>query len=347
MERLDAQISELLSGWSIYTTILAVVVVAWIAYPLLTSKEPDIHPFLLARQSTAAPVRQPEQSAVYRSLEAPHGYPLRSGLSVKDRDAPKWASGRDGDLRDVWRQAVRGVVTADGVETGLRGKILTVLGTEQVVEHDLDNLSREINALGQFVREHSGKRVAVCLPNSIELLSSIFGMLGCRNAEVSITDWYTLAGAFYGFSPILIAYGQSADIVVGSLQRAKPDLLIAEAGVLQISDVIKSCPSLAQVVWVARRGSRHMEWNEVPEGVGGRVGISVWHDIVDEKKEAVGAQLPANAQGEVAPGITTFWATKEDPVGQMTELSQKVKCFSIVQSASRLTTPLLRISLPP
>jgi len=90
-----------------------------------------------------------------------------------------------------------------------------------------------------------------------------------------------------------------------------------------------------------------MEWNEVPEGIGGRVGISVWHDIVDEKEEAVGAQLPANAQGEVAPGITTFWATKEDPVGQMTEFSQKVKCISIAQSASRLTTPLLRISLPP
>ena len=175
MDRLDAQISELLSGWSIYTTILAVAVVAWIAYPLLTSKEPDIHPFLLARQSTASPVRQPGESAVYRSLEAPHGYPFKSGLSVKDKDAPKWSSGRDGDLRDVWRQAVRGIVTADGVETGLRGKISTVLGTEQLVEHDLDNLSKEINAVGNFVREHSGKRVAICLPNSVELLSSIFG----------------------------------------------------------------------------------------------------------------------------------------------------------------------------
>lgn len=175
MERLDAQISELLSGWSIYTTVLAIAVVAWIAYPLLTSKEPDTHPFFLGRQSTAAPVRQPRESAVYRSLEAPHGYPLRSGLSVKDRDAPKWSSGRDGDLRDVWRQAVRGVVTADGQETGLRGKISTVLGTEQVVEHDLDTLSTEINAIGKFIHEHSGKRVAICLPNSVELLSSIFG----------------------------------------------------------------------------------------------------------------------------------------------------------------------------
>ncbi len=177
MERIDAQLSDLLSGWSIYTTIIALVIFAWIAYPLLTSKEPDTHPFLLARQSTASPVRQPGESAVYRSLESPHGYPLRSGLSVKDKNAPKWTSGRDGDLRDVWRQAVRGFRTADGVDTGLRGKISTVLGRETVVEHNLDDLSREINVVGQYIREHSGRRVAICLPNSIELLSSIFGII--------------------------------------------------------------------------------------------------------------------------------------------------------------------------
>lgn len=177
MEKLDAQISQFFSGWSIYTTILAAVVVVWIAYPLLTSKELDTHPFLLARQSAASPVRQPGESAIYRSLESPHGYPLRSGLAVRDADAPKWSSGRDGDLRDVWRQAVRGAVTPEGVETGIKGKIMTVLGREQVVEHDLASLSQEINAVGQFIREHSGQRVAICLPNSVELLETIFGML--------------------------------------------------------------------------------------------------------------------------------------------------------------------------
>lgn len=90
-----------------------------------------------------------------------------------------------------------------------------------------------------------------------------------------------------------------------------------------------------------------MEWNEVPEGIGGRVGISVWHDIVDEKKEVVGAQLPANAQGDVVPGITTFWATKEDLVGQMTEFSQKVESTKVSHSAPFLIAPFLRIwSLP-
>lgn len=134
----------------------------------------------------------------------------------------------------------------------------------------------------------------------------------------------TLAGAFYGFSPILIPYSGSPETLFKFLQKAEPDVLIADAGALQISKVIKGCPSLAQVVWVAQRGGRHMDWNEVPEGVGGRVGISVWHELVDDKKDMVGAQLPANAQGEAVPGILTFWPSREDPVGQITEFSQKV-----------------------
>lgn len=90
-----------------------------------------------------------------------------------------------------------------------------------------------------------------------------------------------------------------------------------------------------------------MEWNEVPEGIGGRMGISVWHDIVDEKKEIVGAQLPANAQGDVVPGITTFWASKGDPVGQMIEFSQKVESTKANHSAPFLIAPLLRTWLLP
>lgn len=90
-----------------------------------------------------------------------------------------------------------------------------------------------------------------------------------------------------------------------------------------------------------------MEWNEVPEGIGGKVGISVWHDIVDEKKDAVGAQLPANAQGEAVPGITTFWPTNEDPVGQMTEFSQKVNYTKVNCSAPFLTALRLRTLLLP
>lgn len=60
--------------------------------------------------------------------------PLNTGLNVKDPGASKWSRGRDGDLRDVWRQAVNS--TSEGGKS-TQGKILTVLGAEKVIEHKL------------------------------------------------------------------------------------------------------------------------------------------------------------------------------------------------------------------
>ena len=67
-----------------------------------------------------------DESPTYRNLTMPLNAPLISGLNVKDDGLSEWHRGRDGDLRDVWRQAVRG-----------QGRLMTVLGTGDIVEHDL------------------------------------------------------------------------------------------------------------------------------------------------------------------------------------------------------------------
>lgn len=174
-ERLDAAIAEFFSTWDGYTTLLVVVLAGLLIYPLLTSREPDTHPFLLARQSQIAPIRHSGESAVYRAIDIPHGYPLRAGLGVKDPGAARWSSGRPGDLRDIWRTAVRGAVKEDGTPTGEKGKLSTVLGRDQVVQHQFDDLTLGINVIGQYVKRNNGQNVAVCLSNSTELLSAIFG----------------------------------------------------------------------------------------------------------------------------------------------------------------------------
>jgi hypothetical protein len=104
-----------------------------VSYQVFTRRDPDMHPILLARQSRASPVRQQGESPVYRSLSAPHGMALNPGLNFKSPGAPKWSRGRDGDLRDIWRQVVQPFE-----ENGPVGKvkICTVLGSESVVEHD-------------------------------------------------------------------------------------------------------------------------------------------------------------------------------------------------------------------
>lgn len=175
-EQLDSRIEELYAGWSIYTTLLLIAITAYLVYPLVFSAEPDIHPFLLARQSSPSRVRQPGETATYRAHETPHGYPLRSGLNVKDPGQPKWTAGRDGDLRDVWRRACSGQPEAnDAQSTGQVGLVKTVLGKEEVLNHTFKQLSKEINEVGKHIQNHGSTRVAIYLSNSVELLVALMG----------------------------------------------------------------------------------------------------------------------------------------------------------------------------
>lgn len=141
LQKLDETVISVLGQWDIYTTILAVTIVSALVYKIATSRDPDVHPMLLARQAQASAVRNPGESATYRSHNVPHGMPLISGLDVKDPGASKWSRGRNGDLRDVWRAAVNGPSDA---ESKGQGSIFTVLGKEKVIEHSLGQSSSSI-----------------------------------------------------------------------------------------------------------------------------------------------------------------------------------------------------------
>lgn len=176
LAKLDAFLAGIFADWDISSTVITTVIVLFITYSLLSSKDPDVHPYLLARQSTEAPVRQPGQSAAFRNLEVPHGFPLKSGLNVKDLDAPKWTGGRNGDLRDIWKTAIRGSTGEFGATAGERGKIFSVLG-KTAVERSLDEITSEINVIGRYIQESKAKVVAISLSDSVELLASLFGRL--------------------------------------------------------------------------------------------------------------------------------------------------------------------------
>lgn len=175
LEHADAGVAAILADWSIVTTFLALAIVTFIAYPIITAQEPDTHPLLLARQSNAAPVRSRNESAWYRSPEIPNGYPLRSGLSVKDTTATKWAAPKDGDVRDVWREVQRaGSMEVNGKPIP-KGLIMTVLGREEIIEHDVQDLTNQIAIIGKHLQQAGVKKVAIYLPNSIEYLLTVFG----------------------------------------------------------------------------------------------------------------------------------------------------------------------------
>ena len=139
LARLDQELSSLVGQWNAYSTGIATALVLILTYAFINRVEPETHPMLLARQSQGSPVRREGESPVYRGHSAPHGLPLNSGLNIKEPGASKWAPGRNGDLRDVWRRAVSG--PPDGEGTKGTGRIFTVLGSEKVIEHKLGMLS--------------------------------------------------------------------------------------------------------------------------------------------------------------------------------------------------------------
>lgn len=180
-EYMDMKVMEIWQSWNSYTTLLVVGIITYVLYTIISAQDPDTHPMILLRQSTASLVRQPGESAVYRSPDTPHGYPLRTGLDVKPPGAPAYSSGRDGDLRDVWRRVTgdlppqKSPVRDDSPVPNVEQKILTVMGREEIIDHKISDVTKEIIIVGEHIKKHGGKRVALYLPNSIEFLTAVFG----------------------------------------------------------------------------------------------------------------------------------------------------------------------------
>ncbi|KAH8591044.1 hypothetical protein B0O99DRAFT_598574 [Bisporella sp. PMI_857] len=301
MLRLDQTITGVLGQWDIYTTLIAASCIALFAYQVFTTRDPDVHPMLLARQAQAAPVRQPGESSVFRSHSASHGMPLYSGLNVKDPDASKWSRGRDGDLRDIWRKVVTGEVDREGKETGHIGTISTILGTENVVKHNLAEITKQINLIGQHIKQNGGQNVAIYLPNSVEFLTSLF------------------ACAFYDLTPILVPYDEHIDKLVSLLKQSKADTVVAAVGSFPFDVITKSYPALQQLIWVVDEGNSHLDWNEVPRGTGGAVNVSTWQDIAQDADPSSGTDLPAiDTTPKELKKVIAFW-----PSGELIKYSQE------------------------
>jgi len=291
MLSLDEAVSGFFGQWNAYTSLIATIFVGFLTYQLFSRQDPDTHPMLLARQSQGSPVRHPGESPVYRSQASPHGMPLNAGLNVKEPGASRWSRGRDGDLRDVWRQAVAGV-QEDGPTKGAKGRILTVLGTEHVTEHSLDAITRQINLIGQHVLDQGGHRVAIYLPNSVELIATLF------------------ACAFHNLTAIVLPFDQSDDAVISMLRRSAADTVVTAPGSFPFDLVAKNYPSLRQLIWVVDEGSKHMDWNEVPQGTGGSVNVSTWQDIINDAPVDAGKELPPLEGQKKACDVTIFWQSK-------------------------------------
>ncbi|XP_014558817.1 hypothetical protein COCVIDRAFT_93386 [Bipolaris victoriae FI3] len=315
VQQIDEAIAGLLSGWNAYTTVIAFSLVGFLGWIIYDNADADTHPLLLARQAQASYVRQPGESAIFRSPETPHGYPLRTGLAVKPPGAPMYSAGKDGDLRDIWRRVTGEIPLDKGASSSGSAHIMTVFGKEGVTEHPLEEVTKDIAVIGKHLQGRGAKRVAVYLPNSLEFLSTVF------------------AGAFYGFTPILIPYNQPHQTLIELLVQTGADALIAEAGSVPLSDVSQAVADLRSIVWTVEKTSRHMDWSEVPEGIGGKVDVAVWHELVQEHKSSAG---PLPTTSEKAPGIVFLWQEAPGKPAEIVEFTQQ----NIVAATGALITSL-------
>ncbi|KAI1821570.1 hypothetical protein F4861DRAFT_453446 [Xylaria intraflava] len=300
LTQLDEGLGSLIGQWNAYSTGIVTFLVTLIAYSITSRVEPEIHPMLLARQAHGSPVRQEGESPIYRSNGAPHSMPLNSGLNVKEPGASKWAQGRDGDLRDIWRKAVSS--SSEGERKA--GRILTILGIEKTVEHKLDDITRQINLVGQHISSQGGSKVAIYLPNSVEYIATLF------------------ACSFYNLTAILLPFDQSDASVISMLQQSGADTVVTSPGAFPFDNVVKSYPALRQLIWVVDEGSKHLDWNEVPKGTGSKVNVSTWQDILNDNPQTAGTELPSSDNQVAAPDVVMFWTLNSSSVEEMVRFTQ-------------------------
>ncbi|EPS42945.1 hypothetical protein H072_3090 [Dactylellina haptotyla CBS 200.50] len=238
------------SDISYVTYTLLAVVAGLIFFPVIFDGEPDGPAMALLQQSSVAPTRKQNESAVHRSRETPTGFPLRQGLGIQEGYTK-----RKGDVRDIWRVFMQRV-----------GQLHTILGNDKVV-HSIDTLDGEIDSLGEYISglQTAGKRkvVAVYLPNSAENLIAGFTC------------------AFYDFTFVPIQYPAEPEVVEQKLKNTDAEILLMPAACLDLND-LKAATSLKHVILVVEEGSRHLDFADDPNA---KVTLKEWHDIAINGKK--------------------------------------------------------------
>lgn len=91
------------------------------------------------------------------------------------------------------------------------------------------------------------------------------------------------------------------------MKQAGAEVLIAEAGSLDLSVVGNDNKQLSLVLWVAKYGNRHMDWNGVPDNVESTLKVAVWHELVEEFKDLAGYDVPEYDPKTETPAVNTVW----------------------------------------
>ena len=88
--------------------------------------------------------------------------------------------------------------------------------------------------------------------------------------------------------------------------------------------LLKINKSIRRIIWVTKQGSNHLDWNEIPEGIGGKVDVTTWNELIEEKKNIISGDVPALDAASQPPPVYAFWPDKNGKHG-LIEYTQKVR----------------------
>ncbi|KAK9237967.1 hypothetical protein V1525DRAFT_131319 [Lipomyces kononenkoae] len=255
---------------------LAVFVVLVYGYRVVRRRYPDIHPFALYHQSSIAPVRNSEESAIYRSTLTPFTYPLISGLNIRDGH-----SFRDGDVRDIWKFARHG-------KLGVFNK-----KNNEIVYHDYDT---ELTPLAQNVASRFNeyvpkiKKIGICLPNSLENVVAFF------------------SAAQYGITVVLLPLVSDMGELTRYLGISQPDILIFEDGHLDFTQLTLP-KSIQCLIVVGPTTHGHLEWkDQLNDDVRSSIRVHTWEEVVSSTPSPTTA-VEAPEESFTGPAIIVPYTT--------------------------------------
>lgn len=194
-------------------------------------------------------------------------------------------------------------------------------GRDVLIGSSADDITRHINVIGRYIEEQGSIKVAIYLPNSIELLVTL------------------LACSFYSnVTTVLIPFDVPEDELVSMLRRSAVDTVVTATGSFPLDSVVRAYPSLRQLIWVVDEGSRHMDWNDVPEGMGGSVNVTTWQDLLNDPPAAAGTELPAATSESTPQDVVAFWQSKPGQLEEMVRFTQANLVSAISAQISALPT---------
>ena len=167
-----------------------------------------------------------------------------------------------------------------------------------------EDITRQIRLVGQHIVSQGGSKVAIYLPNSVEFIATLF------------------ACSFYNLTAVLLPYDLPEEEIISMLQRSGADTVVTAPGAFPFDSVVKSYPGLRHLIWVVDEGNQHLDWNEVPKGMGGSVNVSTWQDILNDNPVTAGGELPEPGDKSEIKDIIFFWQYKPGTLEEMVRFTQ-------------------------